>query len=55
MCLFYKYPFFIFLKDFISKKTVREGTQAGEMGEGEAGSLQSRESDVVLNPRTLES
>ncbi len=48
----------IFKKDFIDSfdgETVREGTQAGGVGEGEAGSLSSREPDVGLNPRTLES
>ena len=32
---------------------MREGTQAGGVGEEEAGSQQSRESDAGLNPRTL--
>jgi len=32
---------------------VREGTQAGGVGEGEAGFPLSREPKVVLNPRTL--
>jgi len=32
---------------------VREGTQAGGVGEGEAGFLWSREPDVGLNPKTL--
>jgi len=32
---------------------VREGTQAGEVGEGEAGFPLIREPDVGLDPRTL--
>jgi len=32
---------------------VREGTQAGGVGEGEAGFSQSREPDAGLDPRTL--
>jgi len=32
---------------------VREGTQAGGVGEGETGFPQSREPDVGLDPRTL--
>jgi len=32
---------------------VREGTQAGRVGEGEAGFLLSKEPDVGLHPRTL--
>jgi len=36
------------------KDTVREGTQAGAEGEGEAGFPQSREPDAGrLDPRTL--
>ena len=35
------------------KDTVREGTQAGGVGEGEAGFPLSREPDVGVNPRTL--
>jgi len=35
------------------RDTAREGTQAGGEGEGEAGSLRSREPDVGLDPRTL--
>jgi len=34
------------------RDTAREGTQAGGVGEGEAGFLLSREPDVGLNPRT---
>jgi len=34
---------------------VREGTQAGGVGEREAGFPLSREPDVGLNPRTRES
>jgi len=33
----------------------REGTQAGGVGEGEAGLPRSREPDKGLDPRTLES
>jgi len=32
---------------------VREGTQAGGVGEGEAGLPRSREPDAGLDPRTL--
>jgi len=32
---------------------VREGTQAGGVGEGEAGFLVSREPNAGLHPRTL--
>jgi len=32
---------------------VREGTQVGGVGEGEAGFPLSKEPDVGLNPRTL--
>jgi len=32
---------------------VREGTQAGGVGEGEAGFLRGREPNVGLHPRTL--
>jgi len=35
------------------RDTAREGTQAGGMGEGEAGFLRSREPDAGLDPRTL--
>jgi len=41
--------FFFFLTE---RDTVREGTQAGGVGEGEVGFLQSREPDVGLDPRT---
>jgi len=47
---------FFFFKDFIyltERETARAGTQAGGVGEGEAGSLPSREPDVGLYPRTL--
>jgi len=37
------------------RDTTREGTQAGGVGEGEAGFLPSREPHVGLNPGTLES
>jgi len=35
------------------RDTAREGTQAGGVGEGEAGFPWSRESDAGLDPRTL--
>ena len=35
------------------RDTVREGAQAGAVGEGEAGFLLSREPDAGLDPRTL--
>jgi len=35
------------------RDTAREGTQAGGVGEGEAGFLLSREPDAGLEPRTL--
>jgi len=35
------------------RETAREGTQAGGMGEGEAGFPQSGEPDVGLDPGTL--
>ena len=41
---------FIYLTE---RQAVREGTQAGGVGEEEAGSQQSREPDVGLDPRTL--
>jgi len=41
---------FVYLTE---RDTVREGTQAGGVGEGEAGFLQSREPNVGLDPRTL--
>ena len=48
------YYLFIF-KDFIyltERDTVKEGTQAGGVGEGEAGFLLSREPHAGLDPRT---
>jgi len=50
--------YFNFFKDFVylfdrERETAREGTQAGRVGEGEAGFLQSREPDAGLHPRTL--
>jgi len=42
--------FFIYLTE---KDTAREGTQAGGVGEGEAGFPLSREPDAGLDPRTL--
>ena len=51
--------FFFFLKILFiyltERDPVREGTQAGGAGEGEAGFPLSREPDVGLNPRTLSS
>jgi len=35
------------------RDTARQGTQAGGVGEGEAGFLPSREPNAGLNPRTL--
>jgi len=35
------------------RDTAGEGTQAGRVGEGEAGFPQSREPDAGLDPRTL--
>jgi len=35
------------------RDTAREGTQAGGVGEGEAGFPQSGEPDAGLDPRTL--
>jgi len=35
------------------RETVREGTQAGGVGEGEAGFPLSREPNAGLDPRTL--
>jgi len=40
---------FIYLTE---RDTAREGTQAGGVGEGEAGFPLSRESNAGLNPRT---
>ena len=50
--------FFFFFKEFIylfdrERETVRERTQAGGVGEGEAGFPLSREPDAGLDPRTL--
>ena len=45
-----------FEKDFIylfDRKIARAGTQAGGVGEGEAGFPLSREPDAGLDPRTL--
>jgi len=45
-----------FFKDFIylfDRDTAREGTQAGGVGEGEAGFPQSRGPDAGLDPKTL--
>ena len=35
------------------REAVRDGTQAGGVGEGEVGFPLSREPDLGLNPRTL--
>ena len=35
------------------RETAREGIQARGVGEGEAGSLRSKEPDAGLDPRTL--
>ena len=43
---------FIYLTER-ERETVREGTQAGGVGEGEAGFLLSREPVEGLEPRTL--
>ena len=55
--IYYKDTFLSF-KDFIylferERQPVREGTQAGGVGEEEAGFPLSREPDAGLNPRTL--
>jgi len=45
--------FFRILFIYLTKRdTAREGTQAGEVGEGEAGFLLSRETNTGLDPRT---
>ena len=52
---------FSFFKDFLKciyltqreRETVRAGTQAGGVGEGETGFPLSRESDAGLDPRIL--
>ena len=41
---------FIYLTE---RQPAREGTQAGGVGEEEAGSQRGREADVGLDPRTL--
>ena len=46
----------LFFKDFIyltERQPAREGTDAGGVGEEEAGSQRSKEPDVELNTRTL--
>jgi len=46
---------FVFFKDFIcltERDKVREGTQTGGVGEGEAGPPPSREPNAGLDPRT---
>ena len=55
---FIQHPLFFFFYDFTylfekERDTVREGTQAGGVGEGEAGFLPSREHDMGLDPRTV--
>jgi len=48
------YLFFKILFIYLTERdTAREGTQAGGVGEGEAGFPLSRESNAGLNPRTL--
>jgi len=51
--------FFFFLKILFiyltERERAREGTQAGGVGEGEAGFLRSGEPDVGLDPGTLRS
>jgi len=49
------FVFFLrFLFIYLTKRdTTREGTQAGGVGEGEAGLPRSREPDAGLDPRTL--
>ena len=53
----YNNHFILFLKILFiyltERDTVREGTQAGGVGEGEAGFRQSRGPDAGLDPRTL--
>jgi len=46
------FVFVFFLIYLTERDTQREGTQAGGVGEGEAGFLQSREPDAGLDPRT---
>jgi len=41
------------LKILLDRYMAREGTQAGGVGEGEAGFPPSREPDAGLDPRTL--
>jgi len=46
--------FLRFLFIYLTQRdTVREGTEAGGMGEGEAGFLWSREPDAGLYPRIM--
>ena len=51
------YSFFVFFKILFiyltERETARAGTQAGGVGEGEAGFPPSREPDAGLDPRTL--
>ena len=49
MCWFF-FKIFVYL---IDRDTAREGTQAGGVGEGEAGFPQSREPSAGLDPRML--
>jgi len=54
MCILLLKSSFFFLRYYLSDRdTAREGTQAGGVGEGEAGFPLSREPDVELDPRTL--
>jgi len=48
--LFFLKILFIYLTE---RDTVRAGSQAGGVGEGEAGFLLSREPNAGLDPRTL--
>ena len=52
-----EFSYLFFFKDFIYLTRERELAQAGVAaeGEGEAGSLLSRELDIGLDPRTLRS
>ena len=50
VCLFFKILFM-----YLTETIARKEPQAGAVGEGEVGFLLSRDPDVGLNPRTLES
>ena len=49
---FFLFKNFIYLFDR-ERQPAREGTQAGGVGEGEAGSQRSRDPDVRFDPKTL--